>query len=77
MRYWLYVIYQYTDRVYVNIGYLMVAVDTHVVKASHHLGLISNEELNSSKVQLLVIEWRNDLLKDSDYYPIDIIRVGL
>ena len=51
-NYWLYVIWQYTDREYKNIENLTVAPDTHVVKATHRLGLITDEELNRSDVQL-------------------------
>lgn len=51
-NYWLYVIYQYTDRKYKNIECLTVAPDTQVVQATYKLGLISNEELNKSDVLL-------------------------
>lgn len=71
-NYWLYVIYGYTDRKYKNINELTVAPDTHVVKASHRLGLISDEELASSNVQTIVISRWNDLLKNSNYSPIDV-----
>lgn len=71
-NYWLYVIYQYTDRKYKNIEDLTVAPDTHVVKATHRLGLISDDELNSSNVQTIVIErWKN-LFINTKYKPIDI-----
>ncbi len=71
-NYWLFVIYQYTDRTYKNIGSLTVAPDTHVVKATYRLGLIDDKELNSANVQKIVIERWNNLLKDSKYKPIDI-----
>ena len=71
-NYWMYVIYQYTDRNYINIEALTVAPDTHVCKATLRLGLISEEEFNSSNVQLIVIERWQDLLKDTKYKPIDI-----
>lgn len=35
----MYVIYQYTDRKYINIENLTVAQDTHVCKANYKLGL--------------------------------------
>lgn len=71
-NYWLYVIYQYTDRTYKNIEQLTVAPDTHVCKATHRLGLISDDEFNSSNVQLIVIErWKN-LFENTNYKPIDI-----
>lgn len=71
-NYWLYVIYQYTDKVYKNIGDLTVAPDTHVVKATHRLGLITDEEFTSSNVQLITIERWQELLKNTKYHPIDI-----
>ena len=71
-NYWLYVIYQYTDRRYKNIECLTVAPDTHVCKASHRLGLITDEELNSSNVQQIVIERWQEVLKNTKYKPIDI-----
>lgn len=71
-NYWLYVIYQYTDRKYKNMECLTVAPDTHVVQATHRLGLINDEELNRNDVQLIVIDRWNDLLKGSKYKPIDI-----
>lgn len=71
-NYWLFVIWQYTDAKYKNIENLTVAPDTHVVKATHRLGLIDEEELNRSNVQLIVIKRWNDLLKNSKYKPIDI-----
>lgn len=55
-NYWLYVIWQYTDREYQNMECLTVAPDTHVVQATYRLGLITEEELGRSDVQLIVIE---------------------
>jgi len=71
-NYWLFVIYQYTDRRYKNIECLTVAPDTHVVKATHRLGLISDEEMGRSDVQLIVIERWNKLFEGTKYKPIDI-----
>ena len=71
-NYWLYVIYQYTDRKYKNIEKLTIAPDTHVVKATHRLGLINDTELNKSDVQIIVINRWNELLKGTKYNPIDI-----
>lgn len=71
-NYWMYVIYQYTDRRYKNIEKLTVAPDTHVCKSTLKLGLINNEEFNSSNVQLIVIERWQELFKDTKYKPIDI-----
>ena len=71
-NYWMYVLYQYTDREYKNIEDLTVAPDTHVCKATHRLGLITEEELNSSNVQLIVIERWQNLFKGTKYKPIDV-----
>lgn len=71
-NYWLYVIYQYTDMRYINLECLTVAPDTHVIKSSHRLGIITDAELNKSNVQEIVIDRWNTLLKDSKLKPIDI-----
>lgn len=71
-NYWLYVIYQYTDRNYKNIENLTVAPDTHVCKATHKLGLITDDEFNSNNVQLIVIDRWKELFKNTNYKPIDI-----
>ena len=71
-NYWLYVIYQYTDKRYKDVENLTVAPDTHVCKATHKLGLITDEEVNSSNVQQIVIDKWQELLKDTKYKPIDI-----
>ncbi len=71
-NYWLYVIWQYTDREYKNIENLTVAPDTHVVKATHRLGLINDKELESSNVQNIVIDRWNQLFEGTKYKPIDI-----
>ena len=71
-NYWLYVIYQYTDRRYKNIECLTVAPDTHVCKATHRLGLITDDEFYSSNVQKIVIDRWQELFKGTKYKPIDI-----
>lgn len=71
-NYWLYVIYQYTDRKYKNIEKLTVAPDTHVCRATHKLGLITDEEYNSNNVQEVVINRWQWLLENTKYKPIDI-----
>lgn len=71
-NYWLFVIYQYTDRKYKNIECLTVAPDTHVIKASLKLNVISEQEFNSSNVQLITINKWQKLLKNTQYNPIDI-----
>lgn len=71
-NYWLYVIYRYTDRVYRNPECLTVAPDTHVCKATYRLGLIDEAELNSSRVQHVVVERWRTLLDGTAYRPIDV-----
>lgn len=71
-NYWMYVIWEYTDREYQNMECLTVAPDTHVIKSTQKLGLITKEEMERNDVQLLVIERWNDLFKGTKYRPIDI-----
>lgn len=71
-NYWLFVIWQYTGIEYKNIENLTVAPDTHVIKSTHRLGLINDSELESSKVQSIVIDRWNELFKGTKYKPIDI-----
>ncbi len=71
-NYWMYVIYQYTDRKYKNIECLTVAPDTHVCKATYKLGIITDDEFNSSNVQQIVIEKWQEVLNNTKYKPIDI-----
>ena len=71
-NYWLYVIYQYTDRNYINMGQLTVAPDTHVCQATYKLGLITADQMKSSKVQTIVMEKWKEVLKHTKYNPIDM-----
>ncbi len=71
-NYWLYVIYQYTDRQFCDLDKLTVAPDTHVCKATHRLGLITDEEFESSNVQQIVIRAWEELLENTEYKPIDV-----
>ena len=65
VNYWMYVIYQDPEN-------LTVAPDTHVIKSTHKLGLISDKDLEDAHVQDIVIEAWKELLKDTPYKPIDI-----
>ncbi len=71
-NYWLYVIYQYTDRNYIDMENLTVAPDTHVCKATLKLGLITEEEFGKNNVQLIVIDRWKELLNGTKYNQIDI-----
>ena len=57
-NYWLYVLYQYTNMEYKDISCLTVAPDTRVIKATHALGIISDDELTSANVSQIVREKR-------------------
>lgn len=71
-NYWLYVLWEYTLQEYQNIEKLTVAPDTHVIKSTYRLGLITEEELEKNNVQEIVIERWNNLFKGTKYKPIDI-----
>lgn len=71
-NYWMFVLWQYTDIEFTNLECLTVAPDTHVIKATHRLGLITEEDLNRSDVQLIVIDRWNKLFEGTKYKPIDI-----
>lgn len=71
-NYWLYVIYQYTDRKYKDMENLTVAPDTHVCKATLKLGLITEEEYSKNNVQLIIIDRWKKLLNGTKYNQIDI-----
>ena len=71
-NYWLYVLHQYTDIKFKNLHDLTVAPDTHVVQATRKLNIITDEELNKNDIQLIVIKRWNELLKDTEFCPIDI-----
>ena len=72
LDYWLYVMMQYTDVVYKSTEDLTVAPDTHVVKSTHRLGLISDEEFTRADVQEIVIHRWKSLFAGTKYSPIDI-----
>ena len=71
-NYWLYVLEQYTDIVFVDRENITVAPDTHVIQASERLGIISAEEVQLSNVQMILAERWKELLKGTDLAPIDV-----
>ena len=71
-NYWLYVLEQYTDIVFVDRENITVAPDTHVIQASQRLGVISAEEAQLSNVQIFLAERWQELLKGTDLAPIDV-----
>lgn len=70
-NYWLYVIANYTDINLKKIDQIAIAADTHVIKASVKLGLISSKQEKSSRVQDEVIKAWSELLKGTEYCPAD------
>lgn len=71
-NYWLYVLEQYTDLVFVDRENITVAPDTHVIQASQRLGLITEQESQLSNVQMLVADRWKELLAGTDWKPIDV-----
>lgn len=71
-NYWLYVMEQYTDVKFVDRENITVAPDTHVIQASTRLGIISEIEMEQSNVQALLAERWNELLKGTEFVPIDV-----
>lgn len=71
-NYWLYVLEQYTDIVFVDRENITVAPDTHVIQASQRLGVISAEEAQLSNVQIILAERWKELLMGTDLAPIDV-----
>ena len=71
-NYWLYVLEQYTDIVFVDRENITVAPDTHVIQASQRLGVISAEETQLSNVQIILAERWKELLMGTDLVPIDV-----
>jgi hypothetical protein len=71
-NYWFYVMQKYTDLSFVDRELITVAPDTHVIKASVMLGLITCEEANRTDVRAIVAERWFVLLKDTPYQAIDV-----
>lgn len=71
-NYWLYVMEQYTDVQFDDRKHITVAPDTHVIQASTKLGVITVEEVKGSDVQLKLTERWYELLKGTEYEPIDV-----
>ena len=71
-NYWLYVLYQYADFEYKNLQDLTIAPDTHVIQATRKLEIINDEEYLKSDVQQIVIQKWNQLLKGTEFCPIDL-----
>jgi hypothetical protein len=72
MNYWLYVMEQYTDALFIDRINITVAPDTHVLQASVILGLITIEDIENSKVREIVSELWESILYGTNLCPIDI-----
>lgn len=72
VNYWLYVIEQYTNVQFADRENITVAPDTHVIQASHKLGIIQEHELSRHDIQDIVSSRWNEILSDMNYCPIDI-----
>ncbi len=71
-NYWMYVIYQYTDKKYLNKEDLTIAPDIHVMRSSVKLEVITQKDFESSNAQLICIDNWNKILKGTKFAPIDI-----
>lgn len=61
-NYWLYVLSNYTAIPLKNTNDIYIAADRHIIRASYKLGLITKEQMESSKVQTYVIDaWAKEL----------------
>lgn len=72
LNYWLYVLEQYADIKFVDRENISVAADRHIIRASFKLGIITEDELNQSDVQITVAERWKEILKDTELIPIDV-----
>jgi len=72
MNYWLYVMEQYTDAVFLDRENITVAPDTHVLQASVRLGLITQEDIKYPNIRLMVSERWGVVCDEVSWLPIDI-----
>lgn len=72
LNYWLYVLTQYTGFDFRGRENLTIAPDTHVIQASLKLGVITKEESLKSNVREIVSDKWLELLKDTEFLPIDL-----
>lgn len=72
LNYWLYVIESYTDLSFRDRGRITVAPDTHVIKASVRLGLLTQEQAERPDVRRLAAERWSEVLEGTDIQPIDL-----
>lgn len=65
-------LYQYADVKYQNLQDLTISPDIQVIQATLKLQIINNEEYTKSNVQQIVIQKWNQLLKGTEFCPIDL-----
>lgn len=71
-NYWLYVLSNYTAIPLKNTNDIYIAADRHIIRASYKLGLITKEQMESSKVQTYVIgAWAKEL-QGTEFVPTDL-----
>ncbi|MEK7105127.1 MAG: hypothetical protein AAB865_00360 [Patescibacteria group bacterium] len=66
-NYWLYILTQYTDAKFANMGFISIIPDTHVAQCSVKLGLVDP----SASPETIALAWRN-LLSGSGIDPVDM-----
>ena len=66
-NYWLYILNQYTNLKLINLNYISIIPDTHVMQSSIKLGIV-DKTTNSQKV---AEAWRT-LLEGTELSPIDM-----
>lgn len=68
-NYWSYVLTQYADIQIKNADYISIAPDTHIIKASVKLGVITEKEAKTLTRDQIAEKWR-ELLQGTDILPI-------
>lgn len=72
LNYWLYVMTQQSGFNFKNRKEISVAPDTHVLQASAKLGVVTEDELKKSNIREIVSERWGEILKGTEFEPIDI-----
>ena len=72
LNYWLYVVGSYTSIKQTSREAITIAPDTHVLQASVKLGVITESELNKSNIRELTSERWAEILKGTNFLPIDL-----
>jgi hypothetical protein len=70
-HYWSYILGEYCDIILKNKDFIEIAPDTHVIKCSIILGVLSEKEALTMTKDAISARWR-EILKDSELSPIDM-----